>query len=152
MAKLRLEVVTPERLVYSGDVDVVLAPGLDGQLGILPHHAPLLALLEPGELRARVGEEEVCLAIGGGFLEVLSNQVTVFADVAELAEEIDIARAEAARKRAEDALKRRVDMVEFVRAEAALRRAVARLQVAKHRRRRRGRSRRMSSQGGTETS
>jgi F-type H+-transporting ATPase subunit epsilon len=135
LAKLRLEVVTAERLVFSGDVDAVIAPGTDGQLGILPHHMPLLALLSPGELRARQGDELVRFAVGGGFMEVLPDQVNVFADTAERAEEIDLARAEEARRRAEALLSRQTDTLEFARAEAALRRALVRIKVARDRRR-----------------
>lgn len=135
MAKLRLEIVTADRLVFSGDVDEVIAPGTDGQLGILPHHMPLLALLGPGALKGKMGDELVCFAVSGGFMEVVSDQVNVFADTAERAEEIDLARAEEARRRAEALLSRRTDILEFARAEAALRRALVRIQVAKDRRR-----------------
>jgi F-type H+-transporting ATPase subunit epsilon len=135
MAKLKLEIVTTERLIYSGEVDMVLAPGVNGQLGILPHHASLLAALEGGDLIARTGEEELWFAVAGGFMEVTSDQVTVLADAAERAEEIDLTRAEQARKRAEALLRRRVDTLEFVRAEAALRRSLARIKAARHRRR-----------------
>ncbi len=137
---VRLNIITQERVVYSGDVDVVVAPGADGVLGILPHHAPLMAALVPGELRVRCGGEEEVFAIGGGFMEVLPDRVTVLADSAERAEEIDIARAEAARKRAEARLQGRTqEQVDFARAEASLRRAIVRLKVAEAgRRRRRG--------------
>jgi F-type H+-transporting ATPase subunit epsilon len=135
MANLRLEIVTTERVVYSGNVDVVLAPGANGQLGILPNHAPLLATLQAGDLIARIGTEELWFAIAGGFMEVMSNQVMVLADAAERAEEIDLARAEAARQRARALLQRKVDALEFVRAEAALRRSLARIKAARHRRR-----------------
>lgn len=134
VARLELEIITAERLVYAGDVDVVLAPGIDGQLGILPHHTPLLVLLQAGELRARAGEEEMYFAVSGGVMEVLRDQVTVFADTAERAEEIDLARAEEARRRAEALVHRRVDVLDFARAEAALRRSLARIKVARHRR------------------
>jgi len=84
-------VVTAERLVYSDDVDVVVAPGVDGELAVLPHHAPLMTMLQPGELRVRKGDEEVLLVVTGGFLEVRPDRVTVLADAAERAEEIDAA-------------------------------------------------------------
>ena len=83
MAPMRLEIITAERRVYSDDVDLVIAPGLEGQLGILPHHAPLMSSLQPGELIIRKDGEETYLAVSGGFLEVLENQVTVLADAAE---------------------------------------------------------------------
>ena len=135
MAKLRLEILTADRLVFSGDVDAVIAPGTDGQLGILPHHMPLLALLRPGEIRGRMGDEVVHIAVSGGFMEVLTDQVNIFADTAERAEDIDLVRAEEARRRAEALLSRQTDILEFVKAEAALRRALVRIKVAGHRRR-----------------
>lgn len=141
MAGIKCEVITAERVVYSGEVDMVIAPGAEGQLGILPHHAPLMTSLTVGELRLKKeGEDEVCIAIGGGFMEVLSNRVTVLADAAERAEEIDIARAEAARRRAEERLKQyrsgKEKEIDFERAMAALRRSQTRLKVAAKRRRR----------------
>jgi F-type H+-transporting ATPase subunit epsilon len=134
MATTRLEIVTAERVVFSEDVDVVVAPGVEGQLGILPHHAPLMTMLLPGELRARKGGEEFSLAISGGFLEVRPDRVIVLADAAERAEEIDIARAEAAKRRAEELLRQHPPEVDVARAEAALRRSLARLKVVERRR------------------
>jgi len=104
MATIKLDVVTAERVVYSDDVDIVIAPGFEGQMGILPHHTPLMTMMEPGELVARKGDKEFSLAISGGFLEVRPDRVIVLADSAERAEEIDIARAEEAKKRAEKRL------------------------------------------------
>jgi F-type H+-transporting ATPase subunit epsilon len=134
----RLEIVSAERVVFSDDVDVVVAPGVEGQIGILPHHAPLMTMLLPGELRVRKGGEEFYLAISGGFLEVRPDRVIVLADAAERVEEIDIARAEAAKHRAEERLKHPTPEIDTARAEAALRRALARLQVVQRRRRRTG--------------
>jgi F-type H+-transporting ATPase subunit epsilon len=137
---LKLDIVTVERLVYSEDVDMVIAPGIDGELGILPRHAPLLTALTYGELRVKRGNEEDSLAISGGFMEVQPDRVTVLADTAERAEEIDLERAEAARRRAEERLKALADdKVDFARAEAALRRSLIRMKVAETRRRRGGR-------------
>ena len=136
MATLRLEIVTAERMVYSDDVNVVVAPGVEGELGILPHHAPLLTALQPGELRIKKDGEEIILAISGGFLEVRPDKVIVLADAAERAEEIDIARAEEAKRRAEERLKERAPEVDLLRAEAALRRSLMRLEVAARRKRR----------------
>lgn len=136
MSPLRCEVVTAERIVFQGEVDMVLAPGVQGQLGILPHHAPLITALTYGELiLRRAGQEDEYIAIGGGFMEVGPHQVTILADSAERAEEIDIDRAEAARRRAAEimAQKRRED-ADFVRAEAALRRSTTRIKVAKRKR------------------
>ena len=136
---LKLEIVTQERRVYSADdVEMVIAPGSEGEMGILPRHAPLITSLQEGVMRVKraAGAEEV-LAIHGGFMEVLPDHVTVLADAAERAEEIDLARAEEARQRAEELMKqRRDDKVDYARAEAALRRSLVRLKVAEGRRRR----------------
>ena len=133
---LRLDIVTIDRLAFSGEVDIVVAPGVQGELGILPQHAPLITALAEGELRFRQGEEEQGFAIGGGYLEVLNNQVTVLADSAEQATEIDLARAEAARERAERLLKEGpTDPVDRAMIEGALRRSKIRLKVGRKRRR-----------------
>jgi F-type H+-transporting ATPase subunit epsilon len=145
MDQIRCEVVTAERTVFEDSVDMVVAPGIQGQLGILPHHAPLMTSLTFGELILhREGQEDEFIAIGGGFMEVGPDHVTILADSAERAGEIDEARAEEARARAEElmAQKRRED-VDFARAEAALRRSMLRLKVVK--RKRRAGSRRRSS-------
>jgi len=131
MPSLKLDIVTAERVVYSEDVDMIIAPGIEGQLGILPHHAPLMTMLQSGELVVRRGGEEDIMAISGGFLEVRPDRVIVLADSADRAEEIDTERAEAAKKRAEQRLaeRGRVDIDE-ARVQASLRRALARLAVA----------------------
>ena len=138
MVTFRLDIVTAERAVYSGEVDMVVAPGVEGQLGILPHHAPLMTMLQPGELRIKKGGEEVSLAISGGFLEVRPDKVVVLADAAERAEEIDLARAEEARRRAEQRLASRETAVDVALIEAELRRSLVRLKVAERRRKRGG--------------
>jgi len=138
MPNLKLDIVTAERVVYSEEVDVLIAPGQEGQLGILPNHAPLMTILQAGELVVRRGGQEDTLAISGGFLEVRPDRVIVLADSAERAEEIDIERAEAARKRAEERLRdRKAVGLDELRASAALRRAIARLSVADKMKRRR---------------
>jgi F-type H+-transporting ATPase subunit epsilon len=138
MSSLKLDIVTAERLVYSADVDIIIAPGVEGQLGILPHHAPLMTILQAGELVVRRGGEEESMAISGGFLEVRPDRVIILADSAERAVEIDVARAEEARKRAEGMLKERQAVgLDESRAEAALRRAITRLSVAEKMKRRR---------------
>jgi len=138
MPGIRLDIVTAERAVYSEDVDAVIAPGVEGELGILPHHTPLMTTLRPGELRIKKGGEEISLSITGGFLEVRPDRVVVLADAAERADEIDIARAEEAKRRAEQRLADRgalgIDETQY---EAALHRAVTRLAVAKRVRRKR---------------
>jgi len=137
MSSIKLDIVTAEQVVYSEDVDVVVAPGVEGQLGILPHHAPLMTMLQPGELRVRRGGEEFSLAITGGFLEVRPDRIIILADAAERAEEIDVARAAEAKRRAEEwLLDRHAPGIDTARAEAALRRALARLNVAEKRRKR----------------
>ena len=137
MAKLRVEVVTGEReVLVADDVDMVVAPGIEGQLGILPQHAPLITTMTPGELRIVRGGAEEALAIGGGFLEVGPARVMVLADTAEHADEIDLARAEEARRRAEAdiAASRTRGDIDLASAQAAMRRSVVRLQVAQRRR------------------
>ena len=141
MASIRLDIVTAEREVYAEDVDVVVAPGVEGQLGILPHHAPLMTTLQAGELRVRKGGEEVSMAISGGFIEVRPDKVVVLADTAERAEEIDVARAEEAKQRARERLsEKQVVGADEARVEASLRRALIRLKVAEKRQKRRSRT------------
>lgn len=138
MAKLSIEVVTGERVVYEAtDVDMVVAPGSEGSLGILPGHASLISLLANGELRVKKGGMEESIVVFGGFIEVTHNKVIILADTAERSSEIDLERAEAARTRAEDARKNRSDTVSAAEAEASLRRAAVRLRIGQ---RRRGRS------------
>ncbi len=138
MAPIRLDIVTAEQSVYSEDVDMVIAPGVQGQLGILPHHAPLMTMLEPGELIVKRGSEELYIAVSGGFLEVRPDRVIVLADSAERAEEIDIARAEEAKRRAEKRLEEKyAPGVDTARTEAALRRSLIRLKIVERRRKRR---------------
>ena len=141
MAAIKLDVVTAEGVVYSEEVDAVIAPGIEGQLGVLPHHAPLMTTLQAGELRVKEGDEEFSLAISGGFLEVRPDRIIVLADAAERADEIDIARAEEAKRRAQERLSQPVSGLDVARAEAALHRSLARIRVAEKRRRRRPESR-----------
>ena len=138
---MRCEVVTAERTVFADEVEMVVAPGIEGQLGILPHHAPLITTLTFGELVIhRAGQEDEFIAIGGGFMEVGPQHVIILADSAERAEEIDEERAQAAQLRAHELMeqKQRED-IDFVRAEAALRRSMLRLKVARRKRSRGGR-------------
>jgi F-type H+-transporting ATPase subunit epsilon len=141
---IRCEIVSQDRPVFEGDVDIVVAPGVDGEMGILPHHAPLLTTLKPGVMRVRTAGREEVFAISGGVMEVRPDIVTVLADAAERAEEIDISRAEEARRRAEESLRAGLppNSEAYLAAEAALRRSSLRLQVA---RRRRGESPRITS-------
>lgn len=133
---IKLDIVTIERQVFSEDVDMVVAPGTEGMLGILPHHAPLMTGLKPGELVIkRRGQPDQLLAIGGGFMEVRPDKVTILADSAEHASEIDVARAEEARRRAEELLlEKPADLAQYAALEAQLRVAQVRLKVARRRR------------------
>ncbi|MHC1744441.1 MAG: F0F1 ATP synthase subunit epsilon [Syntrophobacteraceae bacterium] len=131
--KILLEVVTPERTVLSEMVDIVVAPGEEGEFGVLPNHIPFLTKLKVGELRFRVGSNTRFVAIMGGFAEVLPDHVTVLATAAEEATQIDVIRAKAARERAERRLKEAKDRFEFTRAQAALQRALARLRISERR-------------------
>jgi F-type H+-transporting ATPase subunit epsilon len=135
MATFKLEIVTAERLVFSEDIDALVAWGVEGQLGILPHHAPLMTMLQPGDLMIRKNKEEEYLAISGGFLEVRPDKVIILADACERVDEIDIARAEEAKKRAQETMISAPLSVEAGVAEAALRRSLARLKAAEKRRR-----------------
>ena len=136
MSAIKLDVVTAEKEVFSDDVDVVVAPGVEGQLGILPHHAPLMTMLESGELLVRKGGEEFILAISGGFLEVRPDRVIILADAAERAEEIDVHRAEEAKRRAEEQLREGASGVDMAQARAALHRALVRIEAVGRRRKR----------------
>ena len=138
---MKLDIVTAERVVFSEDVDSVVAPGVEGQLGILPNHTPLMTMLQPGELRAKkIDGEEFFLVITGGFLEVRPDRVIVLADAAEHTEEIDVARAEEAKRRAQEQLSQRGPDLDVAQTEAALRRALARLEFVQKRRRKPGRN------------
>jgi F-type H+-transporting ATPase subunit epsilon len=130
-----LEIITAERQVYSDQVDAVVAPGIEGQLGILPHHAPLMTVLQPGELLIRKGGEEAFLAVTGGFMEVLGNKVTVLADAAERSEEIDEQRAQQAVERAQERIRNRDSDQQLEEALRSLRRAQVRVGIARRRRR-----------------
>jgi F-type H+-transporting ATPase subunit epsilon len=131
--KITLEIVTPDRALVTADVDEVFLPGSQGYFGVLPGHAPLLSTLQVGELWYRIGQERHYMAIAFGFAEVLPGRVTVLAQIAEKAEEIDIARAEAAKRRAEERVARTATPqveLDFERARIALMKSLIRLQVA----------------------
>jgi F-type H+-transporting ATPase subunit epsilon len=130
---IRCEIVSQDRIVYQGDADMVLLPGTDGEMGILPHHAPLLTTLKYGIIKVRVQGLETFFTVAGGIAEIQPDIITILADAAENVEEIDIARAEAARKRAEEILARGIpaDTDAYLKMEAALRRSNLRLDAAK---------------------
>jgi F-type H+-transporting ATPase subunit epsilon len=132
----RLEIVTPERLVYAEDVDAVVLPGSEGELGVLPHHAPLITTLGLGELRIRKGGVEDQFAIFGGFLQVRPDKVVVMAETADMAAEIDLERAQEARREAERALETGYhEGADLSAARAALQIALLRVRVAERRHR-----------------
>ncbi len=136
---LKVEIVTAERVIYSEEgVDRLLVPGVEGELGVLTLHAPLLTMIQPGVMRIVKGEEEVEMAISGGFIEVRDNRITILADAAERAEEIDVERAEEARRSAKRRIEEREAEVDLARAQAELAQALARIKAVERRRRRRG--------------
>jgi F-type H+-transporting ATPase subunit epsilon len=133
---LLLEIVTPERLAYSGEVDAVNVPGIEGELGVLPHHAPLVSTLGLGELRIRKGNDVESFAIVGGFLQVRPDKVVVMAETADMAAEIDLERAQEARREAERALETGYhEGADLAAARAALQQALLRIRVAERRHR-----------------
>lgn len=127
---LTLEIVTPDRALVAEQVDEVEVPGSGGYFGVLPGHAPLLASLQVGELWYRKGQEKHYLAIAFGFVEVLPDKVTVLAQIAERAEDIDLRRAEQAKARAEERMAGRNPDIDFERASVAMMKSLIRLQVA----------------------
>jgi len=134
---IRCEIISQDRIVFQGDADMVLLPGADGDMGILPHHAPLLTTLKYGVIKVRVKGQEKYFTVAGGIAEVQPDVVTVLADAAENVEEIDMARAESARKRAEEILAKGVpaDTDAYLKMEAALRKSNLRLDAVKRYRR-----------------
>jgi F-type H+-transporting ATPase subunit epsilon len=129
-ASIELQIVTPDRLIVKEQVDEVEIPGSEGYFGVLPGHTPLLASLTVGELWYRKGQERTYLSIAFGFAEVLPDRVTILARLAERADDIDVERAEAARKRAEERVGVQKSDVDYDRARVALMKALTRLQVA----------------------
>ena len=133
---IHLDIVTPERLAYSDEVDAVTLPGSEGELGVLPHHAPLVSTLGVGELRIRKGGAEESFAIVGGFLQVLPDKVVVMAETADMASEIDLEKAQEARREAERALESGYhEGADLSMARAALQQALLRERVAQRRHR-----------------
>lgn len=130
---IRCDIVTQDRPLFSGEVDMVVAPGSEGVLGILPHHTPLLTTLNYGVLVVKQGGQETAFAIAGGIMEVLPDEVTILADVGERVEEIDVARAEAAKARAEELLKQAPGegTEAYLKAMTSLRRSQLRLEAAR---------------------
>jgi F-type H+-transporting ATPase subunit epsilon len=133
---LHLEIVTPEKLAYQGEVDSVVLPGSEGELGVLPHHAPLISTLGAGELRLRTDGQEESFAIVGGFLQVRPDKVVVMAETADLASDIDLERAQTARREAERTLESAAnEPADLAAARAQLQQALLRIRVAERRHR-----------------
>ena len=139
-SQIKFKIVTPERTVFEDSIDQVTLPTQEGEITVLPEHIPLIAVLAPGELVIKQDEKEVAMAVSGGMIEVRKNEITILADTAERAEEIDIARAEEARERAEKLKdeKIRMDETEYAAVAALMERNLARIRVAKKHLTRRG--------------
>ncbi|MEW6696531.1 MAG: F0F1 ATP synthase subunit epsilon [Bacillota bacterium] len=131
MAKTqRLDIVTPEKVVFSEEIDFIVAPGADGELGVLPEHAPLVTALKIGTMRVQQGGKFFKVAVSGGFMEVKNSRVVVLADTAERADQIDLERARSAKQRAEQRLSGKGPEIDIVRAEIALQKALNRIKAA----------------------
>ncbi len=130
--KIQLDIVTPQKLVYSDKIDMLEGPAIDGLIGILPRHAPLVTAMKIGIVKVRKGGEDKEIAISEGFMEVQPDRINLVVRTAEMPEEIDVERAEAAKERAKERIESEKDSIDFVRAEAAYERSIARLKVAQH--------------------
>ncbi len=134
MSNFKLDVVTPERVIFSDQVNSVNAPGVEGELGILPHHCPLITLLQPGQIAIKKAGEETLIAVSGGFVEVRPDRVIILADIADRDDEVDSLKAEEAKQQAERALReKQISEIDKAQAEVALRHAVACLRIAEKR-------------------
>ncbi len=133
MSHIKFKIVTPERTVFEDEIDQITLPTAEGEITVLPEHIPLISMLVPGELVAKKGSEEIAMAVSGGMIEVQRNEITVLADTAERAEEIDLARAEEARKKAEKLKEEniRIQDTEYAATAALLERNLARIKVAR---------------------
>jgi len=131
---LKLEIVTPEAVAYSEDVDMVVLPGAEGELGIYPMHVPLMTQIVPGEVAVRKGGQETLLAVGEGFVEITPHRVSILTDMAVKADGIDEAAVEEARRRAEARRREKLTDEESARVEASIARATAQLKVKRHKR------------------
>jgi F-type H+-transporting ATPase subunit epsilon len=129
MAGIDVDILTPERRVLQAQADSVIVPAVEGELGILAGHTPLVAQLQPGEIRLRTADDTQTFAVSGGFVEVQNNHVVILAETAEMPREIDLERARQAAERAKSVLRSSAPNVDFAQAEAALRRALARLRA-----------------------
>lgn len=131
--QIKFKIVTPEKTVFESEINQATLPVADGEVTILPNHQSYIGALKPGEIMIKSGDKEETMSVSGGFVEFNSNVLTVLADTAERAEEIDLKRAEVAKKKAEEAMKERVQMdeTEYARVAASIERATARLKVAR---------------------
>jgi F-type H+-transporting ATPase subunit epsilon len=137
---IKFKIVTPEKTVFEDTIDQITLPTQEGEITVLPEHIPLIAVLAPGELVIKQSGKEIAMAVSGGMIEVRKNEITILADTAERAEEIDLARAEEARERAEKLKdeKIRMDETEYAAVAALMERNLARIRVAKKHLTRRG--------------
>ena len=133
MATMQLEIITAEQQIYNDEVELVVAPGIEGELGILAHHAPLMTALQPGEILIRKDGEETYLAVTGGFIEVMGNKVTILADACERSDDINEERAQVAVDRAKERMSSQDSGMQLEQAMASIRRAQVRLNVARRR-------------------
>ena len=136
---MQLEIVTPEKIIYRGDVDQITVDTADGRISILPHHVNLFSKIKPGELILKVKDQNQALAITGGFIEVSNNVVTILADYAVHAEDVDVQKALEAQKRAEELLKKKegqLSEAEYAELQGALGRAILELRIADKNRKR----------------
>lgn len=131
MNKLHLEIITPERVVLTEDVDSIVIPAVEGEVTILPEHIPLFTRIKPGEIKFTKGKDDSFMAVQEGFLEVFDDKVNILTNYAVRSEEIEVARVEAAKRRAEEKMREKKDTEGFVVAEAELRKAILELKVAK---------------------
>ena len=135
---IHVDIVSPEGRMFSGEATMVFAPGVEGEIGIAPRHAPLLTTLTPGVVRVQsAGQEEQSFYVGGGALEIQPNKVSVLADTAARAHDIDEAAAQAAKTRAEEAMRGKIDKIDMAEAQAELARAMAQLRAVRHLRKKR---------------
>ena len=132
MPKIELDIVTPEKIAYNDEIDILEVPAIDGKMGILPRHAPLVTGLQIGVMRVVKDNENIHISISEGFMEVKPDHINVVVRTAELPEEIDVERARSARERAEERLNKDDQSIDEARAQAALKRALARLEVAEN--------------------
>ena len=132
--KIKLEIITPEGVTFSGEVDMVTLPGIEGEMGIYPRHVPLMTQVVPGEVTARNGNDEILLAVGEGFVEITAERVAIMTDMAFKADDLDAAQMEEARQRAAARMKERLSTEEAAAANAAMLKSIAQVQIKRRHR------------------